>query len=186
MIRKPIAVFLLLLMMVGSSVFFIAPQKTYAQSIIGAAAGAGAAGAAQCYLSSALSSLLGSAPSAITSVPVFDTANLSVNTTAAGSTLESCIFNTVLVPIARAIARAILQQITASTINWINGSNGTGQPSYIQNLAVHLQGVGDSFAVPFIAQIRSNAFNSPFSSAIAAALSNNYAQQTSVQGFYAQ
>ncbi|MHB8710241.1 MAG: hypothetical protein ACYC6X_01650 [Minisyncoccota bacterium] len=185
MTRKPFAAALAtLLILTASSAFFIAPQKTSAQGVGSSVATTGAVGAVRCYLGSKASGIVSGLAGGATSVPVFDAANLAQNTTAAGSTLQSCMYNTILIPVVRAIARGILQQITASTINWINGSNGTGQPSYVPNLSVHLQLVGDSVALPLIAQM-ATAFNSPFGSAIARSLQNHYNHQTSVAGFYA-
>lgn len=105
--------------------------------------------------------------------------------TTAFSTNGSFIYSTMLVPMARSIARMILQQITASTINWINGGNGTGKPSFVTNLSVNLQGVGNAVAIPFINQIMAGGFNSPFGPAIASSLMKNYSQQTSMAGFFA-
>jgi hypothetical protein len=73
--------------------------------------------------------------------------------------------------------------MTASIINWINGGNGTGQPSYVQNLPGHLQTVGDTQALAFLAQIGPNS-NSPFAAAITSSLATSYLQNTSSAGFF--
>ena len=78
----------------------------------------------------------------------------------------------------------MLQQMTNATINWINGKNGTGQPSYVVNISAHLQGLGDAIATPFLNQIANN-LNSPFGTTIAAALQKSYGLQTSMGGFLA-
>jgi hypothetical protein len=158
--------------LVVPATFFIAPQKASASaagcigSIIGLGSGAGASLGAD-----------------IVSVPVSDAVNTSVNGGTLGNTGSNCINDLILVPLARAAIRALLQKITQSTINWINGSNGTGQSSYVPNLGTHLQGVGDSAVLSFIAQTATG-FNSPFGPSISSALSQQYAQQTSLAGFY--
>lgn len=100
------------------------------------------------------------------------------------STSGTFVYDTILIPLVRAVARMMLQQLTASVINWINGGNGTGQPSFVMNLSVHLQGVGDSAALAFISRAAS-AFNSPFGAAISSSLRTNYLQNTSMAGFFA-
>lgn len=122
-------------------------------------------------------------------IPVFDPINWIVNGITAGaapttaySSLGTFTYNTILVPAARLLIRAILMQMTASVVNWINGSNGTGQPSYVLNISAHLQNLGDSVALPFINQIAGMP-KSPFSTTIAVALRKNYMQQTSMGGF---
>jgi len=164
-------VILLTATLVMSAVFFTAPRKVSAQ-----------ASAVSCLMA-AISA--GPAPAAAAvSVPVFDAANLVPNVSAAGSSMGDCITNAILMPLARLLARMVLQKITASVVNWINGGNGTGQPSFVMNLSVHLQSVGDAAAIPFLNQIRTG-LNSPFGSAIAYSLQNNYLQQSSMGGFLA-
>jgi hypothetical protein len=119
----------------------------------------------------------------VKNVPVTSVASGEGSITAAGATLGSCVDDTILKPLARLAARIVLQQITASTINWITGKNGSGKASFVTNLSVNLQGVGDAVALPFINQIRTG-FNSPFGSAISSALLINYNQQTSLAGFF--
>ncbi|MGD0328396.1 MAG: hypothetical protein ABSB00_01640 [Minisyncoccia bacterium] len=165
---------LLIIALTVPAIFFIAPQRASAQSvgscIVGLAAGLGLVTANH-----------------VVAVPTADAAGGTGSWTTAGSTVGNCLYSVIVVPILRAMIRAILQAITQSTINWINGANGTGQPSFVQNLAVHLQSVGDVAALSLIAQIGQNtaAFNSPFGAAIALALQSRYAQQTSLAGFYA-
>ena len=74
--------------------------------------------------------------------------------------------------------------MTATVINWINGGNGTGQPSYIRNLSGHMQNVGDIQADAFFRQFTANS-NSPFATAIRSSLSIRYLQNTSSAGFFA-
>jgi hypothetical protein len=126
----------------------------------------------------------GSLVSKISSVPV---SNLPIETTSgitSGATTGSCVYDVIVVPILRQMIRGFLQQMTMATISWINGSNPTGQPSYVPNLSLHLQGVGDAVALSFISRA-ATAFNSPFGSAISFSLQNSYAQQSSMAGFYA-
>lgn len=168
---------LLTVALVAPTAFFISPQRTQAAG--------GIAGAIGCV--GALSGALGAASTVagvVSGVPVTNLIIQTQTTRSADADTTSCIAETVLMPLARAVARMILAQITASTINWITGRNGSGQPSFVQNISVHIQGVGDSVAVPFFSQVRTG-FNSPFGSVISSALRLNYAQQTSMAGFFA-
>ncbi len=101
-----------------------------------------------------------------------------------GATSGSCVNEVILKPLARAMIRLVLQQVTASIINWINNTPGTGRPSFVMNLTLHLQSVGDAVALPFINQVRT-ALNPQFGAAIASSLLANYALGTSVGGFLA-
>jgi hypothetical protein len=162
---------LLTIAFVTPAAFFIAPQRTSADSGVGCIVG----------LASGLASLI---PEKVTAVPVSSIAQGTGVWTTAGSTVGSCIYNLIIVPVLRAMLRAFLQEITKATINWINGANGTGQPSFVRDLSTHLQQVGDVAALSFIAQT-ATAFNSPFGSAISSSLQTNYSQQTSMAGFFA-
>lgn len=168
---------MLILTLMVPAAFFVAPQRTHAAGGIFGAAGCiggilGIGGTA----AGTAASLLG--------VPVTNLLMQANTTVAAGATATSCITDTILMPLARALARMILQQITASTINWINGGNGTGQPSFVLNIGLHLQSVGNAVAIPFINQIMTG-FRSPFGMSIASSLSKSYSQQTSMAGFFA-
>lgn len=162
---------LLVITLVAPTVFFIAPQRVSADGgpgcVVGLAAGLGLVSAQK-----------------VVAVPVGDAANGVGSWTSAGSNVGNCIYNLIVVPVLRQMIRSMLQKMTQSTISWINGNNSTGQPSYVPNLAVHLQGVGDAVALAFIARA-ATAFNSPFGSAISFSLQNSYAQQTSMAGFFA-
>jgi hypothetical protein len=159
----------LIITLVAPTVFFIAPQKASASSLscIGGLLGIG-----------------GSAATGATAVPVTNLSIQNATVSSAGSTGSSCINDVILIPLARMAIRALLQQMTASVINWINGSNGTGQPSYVQNTQAHFQGVGDSQANAFFAQFAAS-IASPFAAAIASSLRANYLQNTSGAGFWA-
>jgi hypothetical protein len=159
---------LLTFTLVAPATFFIAPQKASASGI-------------SCV--GGLLGLAGTAVSTVVAVPVSDAVDQQANSIGGGASVGSCIYDAILVPLARAAIRAILQKMTASVINWINGANGTGQPSYTQNLSLNLQRVGDTQALAFFAQFARNS-NSPFASAIASSLRNNYLQSTSAAGFW--
>lgn len=165
---------LFIIAFVAPAAFLIAPQKASAQS---------SGGSIGC-----IAGLLGLAGN-VTSIVGVPVSNMTIQTGTsftAGATTGDCLYNVIVVPILRAMIRAFLQAITKATINWINGANGTGQSSFVQNLAVHLQSVGDSAGLSFISQVSANAFgNSPFSSSIASALQTNYSQGTSLAGFFA-
>ena len=104
-------------------------------------------------------------------------------TTATGvASIADCVQKLVIIPLARQLIHQIIQATTASIINWINGNNGTGQPSFVLNLSLHLQAVSDAVALPFINQIQ-QVMNPAFASGIASSLLLKYAQGTSVGGF---
>ncbi|MHB8660459.1 MAG: hypothetical protein ACYC75_00750 [Minisyncoccota bacterium] len=163
---------LLIFSFVAPVAFLAAPQRASAAgaSCVGGLLG-GVGGAVYSYLNPAVPN-----NSAIENITTAQTA---------GATLGTCINDLVLMPLARNLIKQAIQNMTASVITFINGgsTNGTGQPSYVPNLATHMQLVGDSTALPFIAQTATG-FNSPFGSAIALSLQTNYNQQTSVGGFF--
>lgn len=163
---------LLTITFVVPAAFLIAPQKTVAQNsgggcVIGLAAG--------------LASVV---TNQIKSVPSGDMPTGVAGWTSAGSDVGSCLYNLIVVPALRQMIRGFLQTMTQSTISWINGNNSTGQPSFVLNLGLHLQSVGNAVAIPFINQITAG-FNSPFGPAIASSLMKSYSQQTSMAGFFA-
>lgn len=165
----------LLIVSFGFSSFAFPPRHAVAQSsgsgscIIGVAAGIASAIANE-----------------FVSVPSEDVPGSTASWTTAGSTVGECIYNLVIVPMLRAMIRGFLQQMTERTINWINGTgNPNGQRSFVPNIAVHLQGVGDSAANAFLNQLTSG-LRSPFDIAITASLRNGYLQQTSMAGFFSQ
>lgn len=151
--------------------FFIAPQKASAAGIgcLGSLLGLGGAGA--------------SVGAAMASVPTSDTINQQINSRTFGTTLGTCMNDVILVPIVRAALRKVVQRMTASIIDWINGGNGTGRPSYVQDLAGNLQSLGDTKALAFLSQFNQGS-NSPFASSIVSSLRNDYLQSTSLAGFF--
>lgn len=177
---------LLTILLVVPAALFVAPQRASAQ-FSSIASAVGCLGGTSALLSGAAGLLESVSPIPIpflSAVPVNDMIVRAQTTISAGATSQDCINNTILVPLARLLARIVLQQITASTINWINGGNSSGQTLYVQNLPVHLQSVGDSSALAFFTQLERN-LHSPFTSAITSSLRTNYLQQTSVAGFFA-
>lgn len=160
---------LLTVTFVAPTALLIAPQRA-------SAAGIGCIGGL-------VGGLFGSAASKATSVPVSDAANTTVNSSTAGTVKASCINDLIVIPLARAAIRMVLQKMTASVVNWINGANGTHEPSYVQNLSGNTRRVGDNQMIAFIAQFSLNS-NSPFSKAIASSLRANYMQNTSSNGFW--
>ena len=164
---------LLTITFVVPAAFLIAPQRTFAQASSGAGCVVG--------LASGLASVV---TNQIKSVPSGDMPSGVAGWTSAGSNVGSCLYNLIVVPALRQMIRGFLQTMTQSTISWINGNNSTGQPSFVLNLGVHLQSVGNAVAIPFINQITAG-FNSPFGPAIASSLMKSYSQQTSMAGFFA-
>jgi hypothetical protein len=155
---------------------FVVPQHVQAQSSI--------IGAIQCINAGSLGFEVGKKVlSTATAVPVSNFTIEMRTTMTSDATLGNCFYDTVLVPLARLLARMVLQQITAATISWINGSNGSGQVLYVQNFGGLLQGVGDYQTSIFLGQL--SKLNSPFGATIASALRANYLQQTSAAGFFA-
>lgn len=104
------------------------------------------------------------------------------NTVTAVSTLQTQIKGYVLDPLAHMLAQAVLKSITASVVDSINGRNGS--PSFVKNLSLTLQMVGDRVGLSFITQFNSS-IRSPFTASIANALHTNYLQSTSLAGFFA-
>jgi hypothetical protein len=164
---------LLLLSVAAPAALFVAPQRAHAQAATGCLGGLIGLGAGA----------LGSAATVAISVPVNSIAGNLINGDTAGSTWATCINEFVIEPLIRAAIRALIQKLTASVITWINGGNGTGQPSYVQNLPGHLQTVGDTQALAFLNQFGANS-NSPFAAAITSSLAANYLQNTSSGGFF--
>ena len=164
---------LLIIALVAPATFFITPQRASAAgtNCIGGLIGMG------------ITAAIGLATSVL-SVPIANMPIEGATASAAGSTAASCIYEAIVVPAAQAVIRALLAQITASTINWITGRNSSGQASFVRNISVNLQIVGDATAIPFFNQVKTG-FNSPFGPVISSALQLQYAQQTSRAGFFA-
>lgn len=175
MSRKPLAIALLAFFTVTSVVpiaLLVAPKRASA-SPVSCAGGL-------------IGSIFGSAApvvSNILGIRTVDSVTGGNTGLGAGGAIGACFNDVVLKPLARSLIRGILQSVTASVIDWINGrTNGTGQPSFVRNLSRHLQSVGDAIALPFINQVR-RVLNPAFANAIASSLLMNYARQSSVGGF---
>ncbi len=161
---------LVLVSLVVPATFFIAPRRASAQAFTGCLGGL-------------IGGVIGGVANGASSVPVNDKPTESSSASAAGSTWASCINAFIIEPLIRAAIHALIQKLTASVITWINGGNGTGQPSYVQNLPGHLRTVSDTQALAFFAQVGANS-NSPFAAAITSSLATNYLQNTSSAGFF--
>lgn len=164
---------LLITVLVAPATFFIMPERASAQgggvfSCAGTAIGA---------LSGGLFSLFGGISGlAVPTAP----GDSGINGTGAGAGIDSCL-NGIAKSVGRMMIKALLQQITGSIIAAITGR---AQPSFVLNLSVHLQAVGDSVALPFISQIQ-RVMNPAFAGAIGSSLLMKYAQGSSVGGFLA-
>jgi hypothetical protein len=101
----------------------------------------------------------------------------------ANATVLTQIKGYVLDPLAHALAQMVLQQITASVVNWINGTGSGGSPLFAQNLGLYLRATADVQALAFISEITAQS-NSPFASAVASSLRVNYLQSSSAAGFW--
>ncbi|HVW82978.1 MAG TPA: hypothetical protein VHC68_03495 [Candidatus Paceibacterota bacterium] len=112
-----------------------------------------------------------------------ETISAAANPVTANSTLLSQVKGYVLDPIAHALAQLVLQQITASVVNWINGTGSGGSPLFVTNLSLYLRSVADNQALSFIAEIGTQS-NSPFAAVIASSLRTNYLQSSSAAGFW--
>lgn len=166
---------LLIISVTISASLIIAPQRAAAQST---------ASEAGCLvgLAAIIAGYLGYDTA---SVPVGDFVSQGVDTSTSMSSALGCLYTTILVPAFRAAITQELQDLTFRTINWINGNGNSSGRSFVPNLSVHLQAVGDSVATAFLGQVAAG-FQSPFDITIAAALRNQYLQQTSVAGFFSQ
>ncbi|MCC7500869.1 hypothetical protein IT396_03695 [Candidatus Nomurabacteria bacterium] len=78
--------------------------------------------------------------------------------------------------VARAIARAALQQITASTVNWIN-SGFNGKPTFIQNYEKFFNSVVDQAAGTYIQGSSLSFLCSPIQLKVRIALAQSYAKR---------
>jgi hypothetical protein len=189
MIKKPLASALAVLLvasLVVPATFFVAPQRAHAQqfaSCLGGLVG-GLGGLISVITTTSAATTPVSVPTGDKGTQTGEASNAAINGGTWGAALGSCVNAFVIQPLIKAAIHALIQKLTANVINWINGGNGTGQPSYVQNLPGHLQTVSDTQALAFLAQIAVNS-NSPFAAAITSSLSTNYLQNTSSAGFFA-
>jgi|GEM_PF-2130541 len=87
----------------------------------------------------------------------------------ATDTMREGFFNCV----ARAIAKMMLQQITISTVNWINGGF-KGQPSFVQNFELFFTNIADQVAGGFLQGSALAFLCAPFKLEIKIAIANVY------------
>jgi len=78
--------------------------------------------------------------------------------------------------IMRTIAKAVLQQITSSIVNWIN-SGFNGKPSFVTNFNQFFNNVGDQAAGEFIRGTGLSFLCSPFQLQIRIAIAQSYARR---------
>lgn len=80
----------------------------------------------------------------------------------AGADVENLLQNWVLKPLAMALAKAAIQSITTSTVNWINGGF-EGSPAFETNFKTSMRQLGDGVAQNFLTNLaQSTKINSPF------------------------
>ncbi len=77
--------------------------------------------------------------------------------------------------LARTIGRAVIQQMTNSIVNWINGGFN-GKPSFVQNFQQYFTNVGDAAAGEFIRGTALSFLCSPFQLKIRIAIAQSYAR----------
>ena len=117
---------------------------------------------------------------------VFDPTNLVQNTASAIANVSTNLKGYTLDPLAWMLAKTALQAVVKSTVNSVNsGPNGT--PQFVTNLNSLLLSVGDTAANGFIQQLSSNgSIQSPFQTAVATAVGNNYLQSTGSNSYFNQ
>lgn len=206
MTQRPFATIvstLLTVLLVTPSVFFIAPQKTYAiftitpeafeiNPVVVGGITTIAAGTPPVVKATGISAIKNAIMAALEKIGVTQETITAVKTTAS---LISDIANEaalkllvvdryVIQPLAFILSGNLLKAMTSSVISFVIGkSNGIGAPQFVQNVNGLLQSVGDVQASVFFKGL--SQLNSPFGSSIASALRINYLQQTSAAGFFA-
>ncbi|HQU07747.1 MAG: hypothetical protein B7X04_02655 [Parcubacteria group bacterium 21-54-25] len=115
-----------------------------------------------------------------------ETISAVANVSSSAATVALEVDKYVLQPLAFELSGKILKSMTSDVIGFINGkTNGTGQPQYVQNLRGYEQTVNDGQVRPFISEFQSSS-NSQFAPQIAASLYQDYTQNSSLAGFFAQ
>lgn len=113
---------------------------------------------------------------AVRAVPVQDL-SLNLQTTFSNTLKSSDTFrDNFLNCIARTIARAAVQQITSSVVNWIN-SGFNGKPSFVTNFQQFFTNVADQAAGEFIRGTALSFLCTPFKAQIRIALAQSYARR---------
>ncbi len=115
-------------------------------------------------------------------------AGASANTVSAGNSTTQTLIEKVLNGLAWSAAKATLNSITKSTVNWIN-SGFSGSPAFVTDLNKNLSNLQDAIAQQFFAQlnqasIAATGFNiiSPFQDQLNSKLRTAYYQQASSHG----
>lgn len=128
----------------------------------------------------------GSTKPAHAQLPVIDVAVLY----GVGITAESTGFNAHVKPIldgiAWAVAKAAINAVTKSMVNWIN-SGYQGSPAFVTNLNENLLEVGDAVANNFFDALQKNTgvnVRSPFQDQISQALRTNYYRTTGNNAYF--
>lgn len=89
----------------------------------------------------------------------------------------------VLDTLATNIAKTVLKQLTAQTVNWIN-AGFKGNPAYVTNTGQFFLNTGDTVAAQFLSSNGAlNSLCSPFQAKIRLALAKNYLQETNANNF---
>lgn len=132
-------------------------------------------------------------PAVHADLPVTDFFDVAVNTvskaynfiTSGASTLLAQ-KETVLDPIAWAVAKTAIATMTKSMVNWIN-SGFNGSPAFVPNLQVYLGNMNFATANAFTNQLATNpAIASPFQSQVASLINLNFLKSSNGNGFFLQ
>jgi hypothetical protein len=142
-------------------------DKALGVALLGA--GIGAALCTAGFTPGVLSGAGFSAVNRVTAVPV---SNIALETGAVDTAVRENFLNC----IARTIARAAIQQITASVVNWIN-SGFNGKPSFVTNYKQFFTNVADQAAGEFIRGSGLSFLCSPFQAQIRIAVAQSYARR---------
>jgi hypothetical protein len=117
---------------------------------------------------------------------VHDPINYIVNGLTAASSVAEKVKGYSLDPIAWMVAKAALQSVVKSTINWIN-SGFNGSPAFVTDLQQKLLDVGDAQAHQFLGQLSTNLhIKSPFQGDVASAVGKAYFMATNKDAFFIQ
>lgn len=113
----------------------------------------------------------------ITAVQSTITAGESVITS--GNSISDNLFHYVLSPLAWAVAKAAINAMTQSIVNWIN-SGFHGSPAFATNLNNSLRQLGDGIAAAFLDELLNNtSINSPYIQRVAGTVARGYLLYTS-------
>lgn len=122
-------------------------------------------------------------------VPVTDPAHTGVSIANMISLIATHVKEYVLDTLATNIAKTIIKQLTAQTVNWINsgfkGSNGQpGSPAYLTDPGQFFLNVGDTQAAQFLSEdsVLKN-LCTPFQAKVRLALAKTYLQETDQANF---